>query len=158
MVCTANICRSPMAEALLRHRVQGTLPEGKFWRIESAGVNAMEGIPPSRFSEAALSERGIDISGHRARTISEEMMNEFHLVLTMEKIHKQILRARFPEKSGKVFMLSEMSGEEFPVDDPFGATLEVYLRMAEVIDRLIENGMDSIRRCAVQGYIFGNMP
>lgn len=147
-----------MAEALLRHRVQGTLPEGNFWRIESAGVNAMEGIPPSRFSEAALSERGIDISGHRARTISEEMMNEFHLVLTMEKIHKQILRARFPEKSGKVFMLSEMSGEEFPVDDPFGATLEVYLRMAEVIDRLIENGMDSIRRCAVQGYILGNMP
>jgi protein-tyrosine-phosphatase len=151
MVCTANICRSPMAEALLRYMVQETLPECESWRIESAGVNAMEGIPPSRFSEAAMSERGIDISSHRARTISEEMMNEFYLVLTMEKIHKQILKARFPEKSGKVFMLSEMSGEEFPVDDPFGATLEDYQRTAEVIERLIENGMDSIRRFTVQG-------
>jgi protein-tyrosine-phosphatase len=140
-----------MAEALLRHWVQETLPESQFWRIESAGVNAMEGIPPSRFSEAAMSERGIDISGHRARTITQEMMNEFHLILTMEKIHKQILKARFPEKSGKVFMLSEMSGEEFPVDDPFGATLEDYQRTAEVINRMIENGMDSIRHYAGQG-------
>jgi protein-tyrosine-phosphatase len=140
-----------MAEVLLRHRVQETLTEGLPWRIESAGVNAVEGIPPSKFSEAAMSERGIDISGHRARTISEEMMNDFHLILTMEKIHKQILQARFPEKSGKVFMLSEMSGEEFPVDDPFGATLEDYLYTAEVIDHLIKNGMDSIRRYAVQG-------
>jgi protein-tyrosine phosphatase len=151
MVCTANICRSPMAEALLRYRVQGNSLERQPWRIESAGVNAMEGIPPSKFSEAVMIERGIDISGHRAKTISEEMMNKFHLVLTMEKIHKQILKARFPEKSGKVFMLSEMSGEEFPVDDPFGATLDDYQHTAEVIDRLIENGMDSIRRYAVQG-------
>ena len=139
-----------MAEALLRHRVQENLLEGQPWRIDSAGVNAMEGITPSKFSEAVMSERGIDISGHRAKTISEEMMNEFHLVLTMEKIHKQILKARFPEKSGKVFMLSEMSGEEFPVDDPFGATLDDYQNTAEVIDRLIVKGMESIRRYAVQ--------
>jgi protein-tyrosine-phosphatase len=140
-----------MAEALFRHRVHENSLERLPWRIESAGVNAMEGVPPSKFSEAVMSEWGIDISDHRAKTISEDMMNEFHLVLTMEKIHKQILKARFPKKSGKVFMLSEMSGEEFPVDDPFGATLDDYQHTAEVIDRLIVNGMDSIRRYAVQG-------
>jgi len=151
MICTANICRSPMAEALLRERVKITFPETESWRVESAGVNALEGSPPSKFSVSTMAAREIDISGHRARTVTGEMMRDFNLVLTMEKIHKQILQARFPENSRIVFMLSEMEGAEFPVDDPFGATQEDYQQTAEVIDRLIENGMDAILRYTKTG-------
>ena len=140
-----------MAEALLRERINKTFPEAESWRVESAGVNALEGIPPSKFSVSAMAAREIDISGHRARTVTRDMMRDFNLVLTMEKIHKQILQARFPEKSRIVFMLSEMTGEEFPVDDPFGATLEDYQQTAEVLDRMIVNGMEAILSYAKTG-------
>lgn len=133
-----------MGEAFLRERVKELPGQGKQWRIESAGVNAPEGNPPSRYSEVVLAERGIDISSHRSRSVTESMLREFGLVLAMEKIQKQVLRLRFPEYADKVFMLSEMIGQDFDVDDPFGATVEDYRHTADVIERLIAGRMQNI--------------
>jgi protein-tyrosine-phosphatase len=147
-ICTANICRSPMAEALLRLKVQETGSYPDTWRIESAGVNALEGVPPSRFAVEVMTEYGFDITDHKSKTATENMLGEFNLVLTMEKIHKQLLRSRFPDSTGKVYMLSEMIDQEFPVEDPFGNSLEDYRKCADVINRLIESGMDEISKLA----------
>jgi protein arginine phosphatase len=137
-----------MAEALLRLKIQKTNPHPQTWRIESAGINALEGVPPSRFAAEVMTEYGIDISDHKSRTVTENMLGEFNLVLTMEKIHKQLLRSRFPGSTGKVYMLSEMIDQEFPVEDPFGNSLEDYKKCALVIVRLIESGMDQISKLA----------
>ena len=65
-VCTGNICRSPMAEGLFRHAVKG---RGDF-EVLSAGVGAIDGMPPSEYAVRALRELGIDISHQRSRMLS----------------------------------------------------------------------------------------
>jgi protein-tyrosine-phosphatase len=137
-----------MAEGILRSRITewGLKPE--IWKISSAGINAQDGYSPSVFSEDVMAERGIDISPHQARTASEEIISDHCLTLTMEKTHKSILAARFPHFSDRIHMLSEMTDQEFPVDDPFGQTLEDYRRTADVISRLIDAGKDRIMQAS----------
>jgi protein-tyrosine-phosphatase len=72
-VCTANICRSPMAAAMFNALAEdGTLP----FRAESAGTAALEGRPMAENSLAALEEVGIHPEAHRARRVSEAMIGE----------------------------------------------------------------------------------
>ena len=63
VVCVGNICRSPMAEALLRRELRGQ--EG--FTVDSAGLGALVGHPASEYSVELMAEIGEDISGHRAR-------------------------------------------------------------------------------------------
>jgi protein-tyrosine-phosphatase len=133
-----------MAEGILLDRVTSRVPIPGVWKVGSAGVNAQEGLPASRFSTEVMAERGIDIRNHLSRSITAELLAETSLVLTMEKIHKSILVSRFPGSSNRIFMLSEMFGQESPVDDPFGASLEDYRLTADVISRMIEAGQDRI--------------
>jgi len=98
-----------------------------------------------------MKERGIDIFSHCARLASEQIIAEHNLVLTMEKVHKSILLTRFPQYGRHFFMLSEMIGQEFPIEDPFGSTLEDYRRTANVISRVIDAGMETIVRLSKGG-------
>jgi protein-tyrosine phosphatase len=138
-----------MAEGIMRARVNALESAPEKWRIRSGGINTQDGLPPSRFSEEVMAERGIDISNHHSSPINTGNLGQAALVLTMEKFQKSILRSRFPGLSNRIFMLSEMSGQEFPVDDPFGATLEDYRRTADVIERLIDAGMTRITELSI---------
>jgi glycine hydroxymethyltransferase len=69
-VCTGNICRSPMAEGLFRQAVKGR----NDFRVLSAGVGAVDGLPPSEFATRALKELGIDISKQRSRMLTAELV------------------------------------------------------------------------------------
>ncbi len=133
-----------MAEGILRNRIVQWGFQLETWRIGSAGINAQEGCPPSVFSEEVMAERGIDISSHLARSATEKTISDHCLILTMEKTHRSILVARFPHFSRRIYLLSEMIEQEFPVDDPFGQTLEDYRRTADVVARLIDEGKELI--------------
>jgi len=85
LVCTANICRSPMAEALLRARLGEAAAD---WRIESAGTWALEGEGAAPRAIKVLKARGIDLSQHRSRVVDASLLNRARLVLVMEKGHK----------------------------------------------------------------------
>jgi protein-tyrosine phosphatase len=141
-----------MAEGILRAKVDVLGSTTETWSVCSGGINTQEGLPPSRFSEEVMAERGIDISSHLSSPINSKNLGKAALVLTMEMVHRSILRSRFPGLSSRIFMLSEMSGQEFPVDDPFGATLEDYRRTADVIDRLIDAGMTRITQLSIVEY------
>ena len=119
-------------------------PDGSTWNIQSAGINAIEDSPPSRLSQAVLAERGIDISNHRAKTTSQELLNDHQLILCMEKLHRQILSTRFPADTGRIRQLSDMVGQDFSVEDPFGLTLEDYRKTSGVIERLLQEGLPKI--------------
>src|SRR5215204_892140 len=103
-VCTANVCRSPMAEAIF-NALAGE--RGLAWRAESAGVAALvdEDITPN--ARAALDEVGIYANEHRARQVSEEMLEEADLVLGMGPRHVAALRGRFGDLSERVYALPQ---------------------------------------------------
>ncbi len=96
IVCTANICRSPVVEALLADRLE---KEGYLdWQVASAGTWAMEGHRASHFSVEVLDEHGLDISGHRSSPVSLEVLDWADLVLCLASGHAEALRAEFPEQ------------------------------------------------------------
>ena len=103
-VCTANVCRSPMAEAIFN-----ALAEERrlAWRAESAGVAALvdEDITPN--ARAALDEVGIYTGEHRARQVSEAMLAGADLVLAMNQRHVATLRRRFGGLSERIYTLPE---------------------------------------------------
>lgn len=143
-VCTANICRSPMAEVLFRARLRKLRNDWPAWQVESAGTWAADGIPASKRSVQVMAEYGLDITGHRSRVVTREMLEEFDLILTMEPGHKEGMGVEFPEAAQRIFLLSEMEGAAMPVADPYGGTLEDYQKAAGIIDEILANGMERI--------------
>lgn len=139
-VCTANICRSPMAEALWRIRVDSS----PGWRIESAGTWAMEGQPAAAKVHLVLQPRGLDVSAHRSRQVSADLLRSFNLILTMERGHKEALKAEFPEVANRVFLLSEMAGKEYDVEDPIGRSLTDFEITARELEDLLDRGKERI--------------
>ena len=90
VVCTANICRSPAAEAYLRRR---SADRGVAVEVASAGF-LYDGEPASETMAAAMAERGFDLSAHRSRISTCAMVDEADLVVTMERRHGRELSLR----------------------------------------------------------------
>ncbi|MFZ0545459.1 MAG: hypothetical protein WAM60_08475 [Candidatus Promineifilaceae bacterium] len=141
-VCTANICRSPVVEAVLQERLAATGLGA--WRVASAGTWAMNGQPASQYSREILAERGLDISRHSSRVITPEMMKEADLLLCLETGHAEALRAEFPQHAHKVHLLTEMIGHRYSIADPYGGPRRDYERMINDVTQLIEDGLPRI--------------
>lgn len=152
MVCTANICRSPVAAALLRDRLRQRGLAG--WSVQSAGTWAVAPRAASRYSIDVMDRYGFDISDHRSTMVNEDHLRAADLVLTMEIGHAEALRAEFPQQADKVFMLSEMIGQTYNITDPYGGPIEEYERMAAALSELIDGGLDRIIALA-QGVMSG---
>ena len=105
-VCSANICRSPMAMGLLRNRVK--LEAGE-WKIHSAGVWALVDHPVDINVQFVLRERGIAELDHSSTQVTEDLLSDFNLILTMERNHKEALRIAFPKYRSRIYLLTEMS-------------------------------------------------
>lgn len=146
VVCTANICRSPVVEALLRRRLQEQ--GASEWHVESAGTWAMQGQAPSRYSALLMAERGLDISGHRSRVVDEDMLAQADLVLCMEIGHAEALRAEFRKHAPRIHLLSEMTGEMYSINDPYGGPRSGYEAMVDEVTKLIEDGLPRIMELA----------
>ena len=89
-VCTGNICRSPMAEGLFRQAFKG---RGDF-EVYSAGVGAVDGLPPSEHAVRALKEMGIDISHQRSRMLSGELVRRADYIFGMTRQSDPKCRSR----------------------------------------------------------------
>jgi protein-tyrosine-phosphatase len=147
-ICTANICRSPMASAILKQKV-AQLDSPEDWRIESAGTWASEGAPAVQNTQLTLSALyKTDISDHSSRVVSKEMLSSFDLILTMEKGHKEALQVEFPELADRVYLVSEMVGENSEIQDPIGGTPFEFRETARELDRILTQGFEKIRQLA----------
>ena len=143
LVCTGNICRSPLAAALLQRALTDRGIEGM--DVSSAGTGAWDGAPVSEGAYLVGLERGLDLSAHRARLLTRELIEAADLVLTMARHH----RARVDELGGegRVFVLGEYAGregDEAEVSDPFGGDLEVYRDTCVELEALIEAAVERI--------------
>lgn len=123
-ICTGNTCRSPMAEALAGKILRRLNLDGMV-EVTSAGLDVFPGAPASSGARAVLEGEGIDVSGHRARQLTEEMVHQADLVLTMTAAQKRRLLELFPEASEKVFILKEFVGAK---DSPASSRLDGLMR------------------------------
>ncbi len=144
IVCTANICRSPVVEALLRDRLNRQ--ELEDWTVESAGTWAMFERGASQNSIDVLQDwEGIDISQHRARMVTREMIEESDLIICMELGHAEALKVEFPKEAGKIFLLSQMvENQEYNIADPYGLPRPEYEVMVTEVRDLIDQGLPRI--------------
>jgi len=110
VVCIGNICRSPMAQALLARELPGVT-------VSSAGTGALEGYPADAMACRLMAERGLDISAHRARQIGGLQCQQNDLILTMDEGQRRYIAQRYPSAVGKIFTLGAATRTEVP--DPF---------------------------------------
>jgi protein arginine phosphatase len=144
-VCTANVCRSPMAAALFAARVN-KLGEADRYEASSAGTWAMENEPPSTNAQAAMQRRGLSLEGHRARMVTNRMLREADLILVMTRHHLDSLGAEFPDARSKIHLMSELVAQQYDVSDPYGASLDDYQVCAAELSELIERGYGRIKQ------------
>ncbi len=153
VVCSGNTCRSAMGEALLRRALVEELgPGAEEIRVVSAGILANEGDPASANAIAAMRELGMDITSHRARGLSAEVLEGAELVLTMTSAHKRAVLAQHPWLEGRVMTANEFAdlaaelGPDTP--DPFGGSIEAYRATARDLARAMERAAKRIIRAS----------
>ena len=136
-VCTGNTCRSPMAEALFRHRIAGEMD----WQTQSAGIFSDSGSPASRNAVEALRELKVDLTTHRSQPITAELVEQAALIVTMTEGHAAHVRQWFPEVGNKVCLINSFGTSKVPADvsDPFGGSLNTYKRTRDEIDRALSD-------------------
>jgi RpiB/LacA/LacB family sugar-phosphate isomerase len=141
-VCTGNVCRSPMAEGILRH----TTRDRGDYRALSAGLGACEGQPPSPNAVQAVRELGIDISGQRSRPLTPELVQQADYIFGMTHSHIDTVSLLFPQAAERTFLLREFDETldffEKDISDPIGGSYEVYLNCRDQI----EQGIASLLR------------
>ena len=131
-VCTGNTCRSPMAEGLLKK----LLGPDCGWKISSAGVHAGNGDSASSGAVEALRMLGINLTTHRSRRLTPEMIRTADLIVTMTRSHRDAVLDMDPKSEGKVFLLKSFGIAQCATDiyDPVGEALDIYCRVRDEID------------------------
>jgi protein-tyrosine phosphatase len=131
LVCTGNICRSPMAEAVLADQLA---PTGK--RVASAGIAALTGRPADPLAQEVMKEHGHDISAHRGRQLNAALLAAADLVLALDDSHRRWMVENFPQFRGRVFKLGKWRADR-DVADPYqlprAAFEQAYLEIVECL-------------------------
>lgn len=143
-VCTANICRSPMAAALLQHALAAQPEPLRSLKVISAGVAARAGEPASEHSVTALKKVGIDLTHHRSQPLTQQMLNEAFMVLCMTESHRAMIQVQAEPVPRHVYLFREFVNDdpEKEIGDPYGGPLRIYElardEMVEAVPSLVE--------------------
>lgn len=149
-ICTGNICRSAMAQWLLKYKIE----ERKMNDIEaySCGIYAEDGDTPTwEAKRVMMDEYSIDMSKHRATNIVNSNIEEMDLILCATLRHKRDVLRVYPDLEGKVFTMKEYVGydrqyhDKFDIRDPWGYDIETYRACVAEIDECLELLLDKIQ-------------
>lgn len=140
VVCVGNICRSPMAEAILKEALKDKQKSN--YNVSSAGLGALVGHKPDKIARQLMLEKGVDISGYQATQLNQELIKKAFLILVMEKGHKEVLESKEPIAKGKVFRLGEWGG--FDIADPYRQDRKVFEESMYLIEMGVKEWMEKI--------------
>lgn len=144
LVCTGNLCRSPMAAALLRRMLSDLGLEDRV-RVASAGVAAADGRPAAALAVEVAGESGLDLTVHLSRALDAEAMRRADLVITMESIQRESLLRGFPDRAGRIHLLGSLAGEADDVVDPYGTgSIAAYRECLQRLRSLLARALPQI--------------
>lgn len=138
MVCLGNICRSPLAEGILRRQIEEA---GLDWTVDSAGtLNYHEGSPPHPDSQKVAKFNGIDIGAQRARQIRLEDIDSFDIIYALaadvQTGIQQMFGDRFNPNQVSMLMNELYPGQNQQVPDPYYGTEEDFHRVYALLDQV----------------------
>lgn len=143
VLCTGNICRSPMAEGLLKHAFAGETGPLQSLKVISAGVAAREGDMVSENAVFALKKGGIDISAHRSRPLTQELLDGAIAVFGMTESHRSQVQLKAEPAPKHLYLFRQFmpAPAAHEIVDPYGGPLKAYEtardEMVEAIPSLI---------------------
>lgn len=140
MVCLGNICRSPLAEGILRNKVEEA---GLNWVVDSAGTaNYHVGEPPHRLSQKIAKLHGIDISQHKGRQFVKEDFERFDFIYVMDEDNyndvKTIAKNYFTENKIDLILNASFPNQNKNVPDPWYGTEEGYHKVYDMLNKACE--------------------
>jgi protein-tyrosine phosphatase len=145
-VCTGNTCRSPMAEGIFRKYLAEKLQckvdrlNKIGYKIFSAGVMDVAGVPASAEAIAACAAKGIDLIAHRNQGLSKELIEESDLIFAMERMHQQKIVAFSHDAVNKCFLLAGDEG----IADPIGQPQEFFNSCADMIEAAVKKKISEL--------------
>lgn len=136
-----------MAEAILK-RLVADRPDADQWKVASAGIWAVNGSPAAALSQLVLQQMGLDIHSHQSQPVTNDLLQNYDLILTMESHHKEGLTVQFEQYADRIFMLSEMIGRVEDIPDPIGGEVADYEDTAHLLEKILTEGLDRIAQLA----------
>ena len=138
-LCTGNLCRSPLAEGILKHKLAER--KVKSVTVSSAGTFALKGRPAAELAVKVAAEHGIDISDHIARHVTKEMLANADLVLGLETDHIVEAGVILNDSRGKYRLLSDFGPPRMhgcDIEDPYGGPIDYYISAYDEIEECVE--------------------
>ena len=133
-----------MAEALLRQALQDISDVS----VNSAGLGALVDFPAAEHAEVLMAERGLDISGHKARQLTPDLISASDLILVMESGHKRAIDKNDATARGKVYRLCEWQDKDIP--DPFRQPREAFEEALLLIEQGVQDWVERIKAQTLQ--------
>lgn len=143
-ICTGNICRSAMAEWLMKKLVKDNNKEAK---VYSSGIFAEDGDMPTYNAIQAIKEYGVDLREHRATNIRSSKIEDMDIILCATNSHKNNVINMYPNLKDKIYTIKEYAGfneSDLDIQDPFGYDIETYRFCANSINDCLEKIIEKI--------------
>ena len=154
VACTGNLCRSPLAEALLRKGLAtrfgcavADLPRFGH-RFASFGTMAMIGKPATEEAVTVGHEHGVDLTSHKSRIFSPKLLSSARRVYCLARNHLEFLRPYYATRPDDLQYLDPKGRE---IHDPYGRSLKIYRKVADQIERAVEKRVEELAGLMVEG-------
>lgn len=147
IICQGNICRSPLAEAYLKHLLAGRMQR---ITVDSAGLETSVGRPAHNFAKAVGQVQGLILDSHETRPLLKDHIVKADLIVVMEYAHRYRLLKLFPHAKNKAFLLRQfVSSHDLEIADPYSGTMRDFEDCFDIIRQSCDSLVEEICRVRV---------